>query len=44
MLSIPEVATQLVDNSLSERREDESCTILLVGSKSVVSESLSPSL
>lgn len=38
MQSIPEIATQIVNNSLSSVGQDNSNTIFLVGSKSVVSE------
>lgn len=38
MQSIPEIATQIVNNSLSSVGKDNSRTIFLVGSKSVVSE------
>lgn len=38
MQSIPEIATQIVNNSLFNVGKDNSRTIFLVGSKSVVSE------
>lgn len=37
MLSIPEIATQLVDNSHKNTCNDNSCTIFLLGSVSAVS-------
>lgn len=37
MLSIPEIATRLVDETLTKVSEDNSCTICFVGSSSVVS-------
>lgn len=38
MLSIPEIATQLIDKTLTNVNEINSRTIFLVGSKSVVSD------
>lgn len=42
MQSIPEIAAQIVNNSLSNVGKDNSRTIFLVGSKSVVSKYLLP--
>lgn len=38
MQSIPEIATQIVNNSITNVGKDNSRTIFLVGSKTVVSE------
>lgn len=37
MYSIPEIASQLIDKDISKSREDNTKTLILVGSKSVVS-------